>query len=74
MMKLFSWVVVGLALLGALLVTSMDSHVRSVAFGLWVFTNLWWAIHNYRKKDYPLAAQFLFFLILAIFGVYNNRL
>lgn len=49
MMKLLSWVVVGLALLGALLVTSANPHVRVIAFALWIVTDIYWMVHNYRK-------------------------
>lgn len=73
MYKVLCWVAVALALLGALLVTDPDNkHVRLVAFILWIFTNSWWMIHNYRRKDLALGTQFLVFLILAIVGVITN--
>ena len=67
-----NWTVVGLALLGALLITSTDNHIRLVAFCLWIFTNSWWTIHNFKKKEYPLAGQFGIFLILAVVGIFTN--
>lgn len=71
-MKTLAWIVVSLALLGALLVTSHYSHVRLIAFCLWVFTNSYWVIHNLKKREHPLAVQFGLFLILAIVGIINN--
>ena len=68
-MKILDWTVVGLALSGALLVTSPNSQIRLIAFCLWIFTNSWWMIHNLKKKDYPLAGQFCAFLALAVWGV-----
>ena len=70
--KLLGWVVVGLVLSGAFLVTSTNNHVRLVGFALWVITNSYWMVYNYRGKEYPLSAQFAACLILAIVGGVNN--
>ncbi len=72
MNKSTQWAMVGLALLGALLVTSTSSQIRIIAFALWIIADSYWVVHNWKIQQRPLAVQFFVFLILAILGVITN--
>ena len=65
-----SWIALTLSVLGAFLVTSLNSKIRFWAFVGWIFSNAYWLI---MINEPALKVQFGIFLILAIVGVWNNK-
>lgn len=72
MTKYFPWLVIVIALVGAGLVAGTTNPVRLTGFCIWLFTNTYWMVHNWKKKDWPMVGQFFAFLGLAVLGACNN--
>ena len=64
------WIALILALLGAYLVTLKARKWHFVAFCLWTYTNIYWAIYNWG--DWAICTQFIILFLLALLGMKNN--
>ena len=72
MNKWHIWILVGLSLTGALLVTSKSRKTRVVSFIIWLMTDILWVIHYFTLGQYPAMALFGIYTIFCIVGIYNN--
>ena len=64
-----SWLFVGLALLG----TTLNIYKNRCCFFIWVLTNSYFAIVDFRAGLYAQSALFGVYTILAIWGIYQWR-
>ena len=59
------WCMTVLALAG----TALNTFMRKECFYLWIVANLVFAAHNARIKQWPQAALFFAYFVLAIVGI-----
>jgi len=70
---MIEWIAVGFSVTGAYLVTG-NKVFRFYGFSLWVVANAIWVYLAYLRSDYSQIVLFFVFLILALKGVYNNKI
>jgi hypothetical protein len=61
-----------LSLFGAAFVASSKSQHRSYGFGVWIISNVIWVIYFSITSQFWPALLFFVYLILAIYGLFNN--
>jgi len=64
MTEVINWLVALVTLTGAIL----NVYRKRYCFVLWMFTNIYWLIHNYLIMEYAQSALAIVFLSLSIFG------
>jgi len=59
------WVTAAAAVVGTVAVTSGERW----GFGVWMVTDVVWMTHNARRRDWPQAALWAVYLVLAVWGL-----
>jgi len=62
-----TWVIVGLSLIGTLL----NVGRRWEGFLFWTVANVAWTVHNVLQQDWPQAALWAVYVLLALAGIFN---
>ena len=66
------WAMAPLAIVGAVLVTSVSPEYRFIAFTVWMVSNGYLLVDFLRRKDYPVVAIYIVYEICNIAGMINN--
>lgn len=66
-MEIIKWMVSGLALLGAFLVANQNVW----GYNIWIITNTYFCVQSYKSEQYPMAALFFAYLLMAIYGKFK---
>lgn len=64
-MEIITWIVSGLALVG----TILNAEKLRAGFWLWLFTNLFWTIYDFKIGAYAQGTLFFAYFLLAIRGL-----
>lgn len=64
-MAIVTWIVSGLALLG----TVLNAEQKRAGFWLWLGTNAFWCIYDFKIGAYAQSALFFAYFLLAIRGL-----
>lgn len=64
-MKILNWIVLFLTICGTLL----NANGSKYGFYFWIVTNFFWTYHNGKKRDWPMAALFLFYIFTSTYGL-----
>lgn len=70
---MIGWLMMALSVTAAVLMMSKQASsrkVRLIGSGVWVVTNMYWALCAVTTA---LQAQFAIYLLLALWGVWNNH-
>lgn len=67
MLIFWSWIAFIVTFVGAIFNARKDSF----CFILWACTNVFWAVHNFRNKDYAQGFQYVMFFFTCIYGLLN---
>ena len=61
-----------LAIVGAVLVTSVSPEFRFIAFTVWLVSNGYLLVDFLKRKDYPVVAIYVVYEVCNMVGMYNN--
>lgn len=64
-MEIVTWLISVMALIGTILNANMNKH----GFTLWLITNMFWTIVDFKAGLYAQSALFLAYTLLAIKGI-----
>lgn len=64
-MGIITWIVSGLALLG----TILNAEKLRVGFWLWIITDFFWMIYDFKIGAYAQGTLFLIYIFLAVRGL-----
>jgi hypothetical protein len=65
----WTWIITGLSIIGVV----ANIYKKRWCFYVWTFTNTTWFLRNLYIEEYPQAALFYVYIVLAVWGIISWR-